>query len=163
MPIPAVPVLYHEPVRWGDVDPVAITRYDAYLRFVEIGEDELWRSVGVPLHDLQEQFDVWFPRKLMHVDYHVPSRLSDLLTIVTYLSRVGTTGCTLHVDVMDRSAGVLHAAAHLVLVCVTRADFAKCAIPPALRPKMLSLVTTVDAARASARERADALTRSLTR
>ena len=148
-----LPCLYHEPVRWGDVDPVAITRFDAYARFIEIGEDELWRSVGLPFHALQETHGVWLPRKLMHVDYHSPSRLSDVLTIVTYLSRVGTTGCTLHVDIMNADATVLHAAAYLVIVCVTSATFEKRPLPEALRPAFESLVLTVEAARSAAQAR----------
>lgn len=148
---PAVPSIYREPVRWGDVDPVSITRFDAYARFIEIGEDELWRSAALPFHALQEEHGVWLPRKLMHVDYHSPSRLGDRLTVVTYLSRVGTTGCTLNVDIMNGDATVLHAAAHLVIVAVRPATFEKCEIPGALRERLVHLVTTVEAARAAAR------------
>lgn len=149
----AVPNLYHEPVRWGDVDPVAIARFDAYTRFIEIGEDEMWRAASAPIHTLQETHDVWLPRKVMHVDYERPSVLGDRLTIVTYLSRLGTTGCTLNVDVMNRDATVLHAAAHLVLVCVTRDGFAKRPLPEALRAVMAPLVLPVEEARRRARSR----------
>lgn len=147
---PIVPSIYREPVRWGDVDPVSITRFDAYARFIEIGEDELWRAAELPFHSLQETFGVWLPRKLMHVDYHSPSRLGEMLTVVTYLSRVGTTGCTLHIDIMNADATRLHAAAHLVIVAVRPATFEKCEIPQALRARLVALVTTVVAARAAA-------------
>ncbi|MBI3790513.1 MAG: thioesterase family protein [Gemmatimonadetes bacterium] len=151
MSMPPVPVLVREPVRWGDVDPVAITRFDAYTRFLEIGEDELWRAAGMPLHGLQEAHDVWFPRKLMHVDYLVPSRLGDMLTVASYLSRVGTSGCTLHVDTLNDDATVLHAAAHLVIVCVTRDGFVKRDIPEVLRTQFAPLVITPEEARSRAR------------
>ena len=151
MSAPSVPSIYHEPVRWGDVDPVAITRFDAYLRFVEIGEDEMWRSSALSIPELRARFDVWLPRKLLHIDYDRPSKLGDRLTLVTYLSRLGTTGCTLHVDVMNHDATLLHAAAHLVLVSVTCAGFEKVALPAELRAMMAPLVVSVEEARRLAR------------
>ena len=152
----AVPTIYHEPVRWGDVDPVAITRFDAYTRFIEIGEDEMWRAASAPIHHLQETHDVWLPRKVLHVDYERPSGLGDRLTIVTYLSRLGSTGCTLNVDILNADATVLHAAAHLVLVCVTRDRFAKRPLPEALSAVMAPLVIPADEARRRARSRSAA-------
>lgn len=143
----AVPSVVREYVRWSDVDPVAITRYDAYLRFVELGEDALWRAVGLPVLELQRRFGVWLPRKLLHVDYHARSGLGDRLAVVTYLSKVGTTSATLQVDVMTDDAGTLVAAAQLVLVCVTVDGFAKRALPDDVRRVMLGMVCQADAAR----------------
>ena len=138
-------------VRSSDVDPVAITRYDAYMRFVELGEDELWRAAGLAVAVLQQQFAVWLPRKLLHVEYHARSRLGDRLAVVTYLTKVGETSVTLQVDVMLDDARTLVAAAQLVLVCVTRDEFTKTPLPDEVRAVMRTLVCTSEEARARAR------------
>lgn len=151
MPGPAVvPNIARDHVRWSDVDPVGITRYDAYMRFVELGEDALWRAAGLPVTVLQQQFAIWLPRKLLHVDYHARSRLGDRLAVVTYLSKLGETSVTLQVDVMLDDARTLVAAAQLVLVCVTRDGFAKTPLPDEVRAAMRTLVCTSDEARARA-------------
>ena len=40
-----------ERVRWGDVDAARIIFYGAYIRFFEIAETELFRSVGLALRN----------------------------------------------------------------------------------------------------------------
>ena len=50
------PFVLQEYVRWGDVDPAGIIRYDAYLRFYELGESELFRSLGLAYRDIFSRF-----------------------------------------------------------------------------------------------------------
>lgn len=149
--LPMPPVIRSEFVLWSDVDPVNITRYDAYVRMIEFGEDALFRAAGLTIPIIADRWDIWLPRKLMHVDYHSPSRLAELVTVATYLSRVGETAVTLNVDVLDGSGARLHASAHLVLVCVGRAAFDKRPLPAALRALLAPLVCSADDARARVR------------
>ena len=148
---PTTPVIRSEFVLWSDVDPVNITRYDAYVRMIELGEDALFRAAGLTIPVITSRWDIWLPRKLMHVDYHSPSRLADAVTIATYLSRVGETALTLNVDVLDGTGSVLHAGAHLVLVCVGCAAFDKRPLPSDLRAMLAPFACSVDDARARIR------------
>ena len=146
--LPTVPVIRTEFVLWSDVDPVNITRYDAYVRMIELGEDTLFRAVGLTIPVIATRWDIWLPRKLMHVDYHSPSKLADAVTVAAYLSRLGETALTLNVDVLDGTGARLHASAHLVLVCVGRAAFDKRPLPAELRAMLAPLECSVDDARA---------------
>ena len=119
------PFVLSEYVRWGDIDLAGIICYGAYLRFSELAESEIFRAAGLPFSEMFERFDVWLPRKVMHAEFHAPARLDDRLRVVTYFSKLGATSITINFDVMNADAGVLHAATHQVLVCVSRGDFTK--------------------------------------
>ena len=55
-------------VRWSDVDKAGIICYGAYVRFFEIAETELFRSVGYPYSKLFDHFDLW----LINTGYQYP-------------------------------------------------------------------------------------------
>ncbi len=143
------PHLQREYVRWRDVDPAAIMRYDAYLRFVELGEEEWSRTAAMPAQE-HPAMGVWLLRKVVHVEYHRPSQLGDRVTIATYLGRLGTTSYTMHVDVLDAAATTLLVAAHVVVVATTRDTYEKVPLPAALRDAATPWVMEPAAARAAA-------------
>ena len=55
------PFVIHEHVRWGDVDYAGIIRYDAYTRFMELAESELFRSIGIPQRAFTDRLGLAFP------------------------------------------------------------------------------------------------------
>ncbi|MCC6317435.1 MAG: acyl-CoA thioesterase [Gemmatimonadaceae bacterium] len=113
------PFVIHERVRWGDVDYAGIIRYDAYTRFMELAESELFRSIGIAYREFVEQFDFTIPRRAMHVDFESPPRLDERIATVAYISHVGTTSLTLNFDFYG-DGGVVRATGHLVLVCLPK-------------------------------------------
>lgn len=113
------PFIVHEYVRWSDVDYAGIIRYDAYTRFMELGESELFRSIGIPYGEFIHRFDFEIPRRSMHVDFESPPMLDEQIEVATYISHVGTTSLTLNFDFYG-AAGVVRATGHLVLVCVPK-------------------------------------------
>lgn len=144
------PFTITERVRWGDVDLAGVIRYDAYLRFVELAEAELFRSLGYGYRDLFERFDMWLPRRVMHTDFHAPARLDDPLLVLAYFSRVGRSSLTLHVDLLSPDGATLHAAAHLVLVCVTMDAFTTRSLPDELAAAARTFEMSPEEARAAA-------------
>jgi YbgC/YbaW family acyl-CoA thioester hydrolase len=112
------PFVVHEYVRWGDVDPMGIIRYDAYTRFFELAESELLRAIGAPHRALMGRFGITLPRRVMHMDFVSPPVLDERLEVRAYVSAVGTTSLVLNFDIYGDDA-VLRCAGHLVLVCVT--------------------------------------------
>jgi acyl-CoA thioester hydrolase len=112
------PFVVREYVRWGDVDPMGIIRYDAYTRFFELAESELFRSIGAPHRALMERFGITIPRRVMHMDFISAPVLDEQLEVRAYVSAVGTTSLTLNFDIYGEGA-VLRCTGHLVLVCVT--------------------------------------------
>jgi YbgC/YbaW family acyl-CoA thioester hydrolase len=136
-------------VRWGDVDLAGIICYGAYIRFFEIAETELFRSVNLPFGEMFERFDIWLPRKVMHSEFHAPALLDARLNVVTYISHVGNTSLTINFDVMSEDKSTLHATAYLVLVCVSRANLAKRPLPKELVSGLERYTMSSEQARAS--------------
>lgn len=112
-----IPFRLREYVRWGDVDPAGIIRYDAYTRFFELAESEFFRSLGLPYRAIFQRLHVGIPRRVMHIDFVSPPVLDEELEVSVYLSHVGTTSMTMNFD-FHGDGGVLRAMGYLVLVCV---------------------------------------------
>jgi YbgC/YbaW family acyl-CoA thioester hydrolase len=142
------PFVTTEYVRWEDIDLAGIARYGSYTRFLDVGETDFYRSLGRPLSGFHDQYKLWFPRKVMHIDYHSPARLDDQLAIAVYYSHIGRTSATMHFDLLRDDRKTMVAAAHLVIVCVTAA-LEKVAIPPELKVLMEPFVMSSDEARAA--------------
>ena len=111
------PFVVREYIRWSDVDPMGIIRYDAYTRFYELAESELWRAIGVPHSAFMSRFGITLPRRVMHMDFVSAPVLDERLEVRTYVSQVGTTSLTLNFDIYG-DGGVLRSTGYLVLVCV---------------------------------------------
>ena len=140
-PAVGAPHVTTERVRWADVDLVGIMRYSAYTRILEAAEADLFRAIGFPYDRVFEGHDVWLPRKVMTVEYHAPARLDAELTVLTHLSRIGSTALTMRFDIRSADRATRYASASLVMVCVARADFSKQPLPAelvrALRPHVI--------------------------
>ncbi len=125
------PFVVHEYVRWGDVDPAGIIRYDAYLRFFEYGEGEFFRALGIPYGELISRFKVGIPRRVMHADFVTPALLDERLEIRVYISHIGTTSMKMHVDIYSMD-GVAREIGYMVFVCVDPGTSNKRPWPPEL-------------------------------
>jgi YbgC/YbaW family acyl-CoA thioester hydrolase len=127
-----------ERVRWGDVDAASIIFYGAYIRFFEIGETELFRTVGMPYGKLFDELDIWLPRVHLECDFHRAPRLDDLLEVSVYVRNVGRTSLRLNFEVRRKTEDGtiekdLMATAHFVLVSTDRANLKPLPVPDALR------------------------------
>jgi acyl-CoA thioester hydrolase len=127
-----------EHVRWSDVDRAGIIYYGQFLRFFEIAETELFRSVGLPYSKVFDGFDIWLPRVQIHFDFHKPLMLDDLIEVSAYVGRFGNKSLTLRFEVNKKGETDLVADGHVVLACVSRSTFRSVPVPAdiidALRP-----------------------------
>lgn len=112
------PFVVHEHVRWSDVDPARIIRYDAYTRFFELGESELFRSLGLPYTEIFTRFEISLPRREMHMEFVSPPRLDENLEVDVYISHVGTTSMRIDFDIYGEG-GVMRMFGHLIIVCTS--------------------------------------------
>ena len=127
-----------ERVRWGDVDAASIIFYGSYIRFFEIAETELFRSVGMPYGKVFDELDIWLPRVHLECDFHRAAQLDDLLEVSVYVAKIGTTSLRLNFEVRRKNeAGEIEndlmATAHFVLVSTDRPKLRPVPIPDALR------------------------------
>jgi len=127
-----------ERVRWGDVDAASIIFYGSYIRFFEIAETELFRTVGMPYGKLFDELDIWLPRVHLECDFHRAPRLDDLLEVSVYVHHIGNTSLRLNFEVRRKTEDGtiekdLMATAHFVLVSTNRTDLKPVPVPEELR------------------------------
>ena len=127
-----------EHVRWSDIDRAGIIYYGQFLRFFEIAETELFRSIGLPYSEVFDRLDIWLPRVQIHFDFRKPLLLDDLIEVSSYVARLGNKSLTLRFEVNRKGESGLVAEGHVVLACVSRSSFKSTAVPAelvdALRP-----------------------------
>jgi YbgC/YbaW family acyl-CoA thioester hydrolase len=120
-----------EHVRWSDVDVSGLIRWDAYTRFVELAETELFRASGFPYATLWETLDIWLPRVQFHLDLRTPARLDEELETGIGVARIGRS--SIQFDFTVRApGGVLRAEGSLVIVALGRRDSKPIPVPEPL-------------------------------
>jgi YbgC/YbaW family acyl-CoA thioester hydrolase len=127
-----------ERVLWGDVDAARIIFYGSYIRFFEIAETELFRSVGMPYGKVFDELDIWLPRVHLECDFKRAAQLDDLLEVSVYVGKIGRTSMRLNFEVRRKgSNGELEpdliATAHFVLVATRRDGLQPVPVPEELR------------------------------
>jgi YbgC/YbaW family acyl-CoA thioester hydrolase len=118
-----------EHVRWSDIDRAGIIYYGQFLRFFEIAETELFRSVGLPYSEVFDRLDIWLPRVQIHFDFRKPLVLDDLIEVSAYVGRFGDKSLTLRFEVNKKGETDLVAEGHVVLACVSRSTFKAVFVP----------------------------------
>jgi acyl-CoA thioester hydrolase len=118
-----------EHVRWSDIDRAGIIYYGQFLRFFEIAETELFRSVGLPYSVVFDRLDIWLPRVQIHFDFRKPLMLDDLIEVSAYVGRFGSRSLTLRFEVTKKGETGLVAEGHVVLACVSRSTFKSVFVP----------------------------------
>jgi acyl-CoA thioester hydrolase len=119
-------------VRWSDIDLAGIICYGAYVRFFEIAESELFRSVGFPFSQLFERFDFWLPRAQLHFEFRRPAVLDDRLDIEMWIARVGRSSLRLEFEVRKSPDGEVTAEGYAVLVATRKSDLRPITLPAEL-------------------------------
>ena len=127
-----------ERVLWGDVDAARIIFYGSYIRFFEIAETELFRSVGLPYGKVFDELDIWLPRVHLECDFKRAAQLDDLLEVSVHVGKIGRTSMRLNFEVRRKgSDGKLEedliATAHFVLVSTKRDGLQPVPVPEELR------------------------------
>jgi len=123
-------------VRWGDVDAARIIFYGAYIRFFEIAETELFRTVGLPYGVAFDQLDIWLPRVHLECDFRRAARLDDLLVVSVFVARFGHKSFRLNFEVKRKDEDDLVAEAHFILAAVRRDSFETVPVPEELKRRL---------------------------
>ena len=82
----------HElPVRvyYEDTDAGGVVYHASYIRYAERGRTEMMRSHGFAHADMLAKTGIGFAVVSLKADYRQPARLDDLLTVKTYIARLG--------------------------------------------------------------------------
>ena len=138
-------------MRWIDCDAAQIIYYGAYIRFFEIAETEMYRSVGLPYSVAFHQIRCFPIRAEYHCEYRYPARLDDLMRIEIWVSHWGTTSFTMSFRFTRDEDSLLLAEGYCRLVCVDPEEKRPMTIPALLREK-LAQYTDVERSWRSERE-----------
>lgn len=135
-PAPARTVETRERVRWNDSDPFGIIYYGAYIRLFQVGEEELFRAVGLPFRELRLGHGIWIPRKALEAEFHSPAELDEEVIVRSWFARIGRTSITMRFDVVRASDGVHRASGALTVVAVDRATMVPQPLPESVRGQL---------------------------
>jgi len=139
------PFTISERVRWSDCDPAQIIYYGAYVRFFEIAESEMYRSIDLPYATAFETIDCFPIRAAYHCEYRHPARLDDLMEIAIWVSHWGRTSMTISFRFTRADGGMLLADGYCRLVTVDRTEKRPVPIPDLIRDR-LARYTVVESA-----------------
>jgi acyl-CoA thioester hydrolase len=110
-----------ERVRWNDCDATGIIYYGAYVRLVQVAEEELFRACGLPFAALRREMGVWIPRKAFHLEFHSPAQIDEQVAVQVHFSKIGTTSITMQFEVYRASDRKHRATGSLTVVSVDKA------------------------------------------
>jgi YbgC/YbaW family acyl-CoA thioester hydrolase len=131
--VSAFPFSIRERVRWSDCDPFGIIYYGAYIRFFEIAEHEMLRSLGLPYDVLRVERDVWIPRKALTMSFDSPAEMDEEIDVAVAVQEIGTTSITFAFRVTSVASGRPRARATLTVVVVDKPTMTKRPVPEWLR------------------------------
>lgn len=112
------PVVHELPVRvyYEDTDAGGIVYHASYIRFAERGRTEMMRDNGIVHADMFKQTGVGFAVVSLKADYRQPARLDDLLTVKTWISRVGGASLDMSQHIYRKSELIVELS--ITLVCI---------------------------------------------
>lgn len=129
----STPFHIQERVRWIDCDGARIIYYGAYVRFFEIAETEMYRSIGLPYVVAFQTIDGFPVRAAYHCEYYSPARLDDLMDIDIWVSHWGTTSYIIGFEFARAETGERLAGGYCRIVMVDLIDKRPIPIPDILR------------------------------
>lgn len=114
MPQISVPIR----VPFPDVDSSGRIHFTAMMRYMEVAEHELMRSLGFPYVEMLHTLAL--PRVHVSCDYRAAARYDDLLTVHARVEHVGrsswTVAFTIHAQTTDGSEGEIVAEGRMTIV-----------------------------------------------
>lgn len=131
-----MPSAFHWTVRvyYEDTDAGGIVFYANYLKFFERARTEWLRALGIGQQELIEQDGAMFVVKNASVDYRLPAKLDDELSIVTTIEKLGRAS----VQFLQQAfrGDQLLTSASVKVGCVDARTMRPCALPDAVAAKM---------------------------
>ncbi len=74
-------------VRYGETDPMKYVYYGNYAEYFEVGRVELFRSIGMPYNEIENQ-GIWLPVSEYKIKYLKPALYDQKLEIHTFVKKI---------------------------------------------------------------------------
>ena len=113
-------------IYYEDTDSGGVVYYANYLKYCERGRTEFLRNLGFKQQELMQQNVVFVVRKAT-VDYKLPARLDDEITVVTDIERIKRVSIIFKQTIKRKNDTLCQA--EVVIACVNAETFTPIAIP----------------------------------
>jgi acyl-CoA thioester hydrolase len=110
-------------VIYGDTDQMGVVYYANHLRYFEAARNEFIRAKGLRYRDFEERFGLLLPVIEAHVEYRLPARYDDLLTVEISLGEARRASARFDYRILRD--GALLATGHTVHACMDAAGKAR--------------------------------------
>jgi acyl-CoA thioester hydrolase len=128
--------VYHE-----DTDSAGVVYYANYLRYFERARTEWLRALGFEQTDLAAQHGVVFVVRSIHVEYRLPARFNEMLSISVELGDVGASQIAMQQRVLRGEDVLVEAVVRLA--CVNIAAMKPVRIPKLVGTKISQKIRTI--------------------
>lgn len=82
-------------VTYGETDAAGVVFYPNYLRWFDLGTHELFRSLGLPLKDLERDWEAVLPLVSVRAEFRSPLRYDDEIEVRSTLEKVSGKSLTI--------------------------------------------------------------------
>lgn len=129
--------VFEWPVRvyYEDTDAGGVVYYANYLRYLERARTEWLRQLGFEQDRLMRDVGIVFAVRRVEIDYLLPARFDDALTVDAAVETVSKVALTFR-QAIRRAPDRLLSRALVQIVCLDRSSFRPTAIPAEIREKM---------------------------
>ena len=114
-------------VYYEDTDAQGVVYYANYLKYLERARSEWLRHNGIPVSLLASQYNLVFVVRSVEIDYIVPAKLDDKLSITVELAEVSKVSFKLN-QIILKNSNILTRAS-LKLACLDATKFKPVRIP----------------------------------
>jgi len=126
------------PVRWVDTDALRVVHYSNYFRYVEVAEEELYRSLGFTFKELNEKYKIAVPRVEAFCRYKAPARYGDVVTVTLQLGEKAEKIVEYDFKIHRKSDGELLCSGYLKIIGLDLGTWKATALPAELMAKVAS-------------------------
>ena len=127
------PLRMVERARWSDVHGASIVCYDAFLRFFDRIESELFHQVGFPASVLRRDHGIRLVRRRVEGDFVRPIHMDEEVELFAYVPGIGRSSIEVGFFARRLGAQEIAAESHYVVVTVDEEHFRPARLPDAFR------------------------------
>lgn len=114
-------------VYYEDTDAAGVVYYANYLKYMERCRSDRLRTAGWDVKRIQDELSIEFAVRSVNVQYLLPARLNDELTVSVELTRLGRAGLDVHQEIHRGEDRIC--TADVKLAALDRERFVPTAIP----------------------------------
>jgi acyl-CoA thioester hydrolase len=122
-------------VYYEDTDAGGVVYYANYLKYMERARTEWLRRLGFGQQALMRESGIVFAVRQVNIDYLLPARLDDMLTVEALIDSVSKVSLTFRQRIL-RAPDTVLSEGSVKVVCLDRNSFRPRAIPSDIREKL---------------------------